>query len=282
MLVWASTQYRLGSAWKTPDNIERRHKAEALLHGIGVTVDWNGAQQSLIEAAEHGDVLATTQLCILKQHLGHRSQRHKLEGRERQAVTQVIAMARKGQPEALLIASRFNDEYLRGTSAPVFDYAADAATQGFEPAYFDLGVCYALGKQTEVDYDKAEEWLNKALSHGHADASYQLGYIHGQADWAGYDLAKAFGYFKSAADAQLPYAFSALGYCLWYGMGTEASIPMAVDAYEQGVALGDPMSMAALAGCYENGVGVSKDLTKAQQLSEQARAAGFEVDTEGK
>ena len=59
---------------------------------------------------------------------------------------------------------------------------AEAATQGFAAAEFNLGLCYMYGKGVEPDVDRAMDLFSKAAKQGNVNAASAL------AQWREHDL----------------------------------------------------------------------------------------------
>ncbi len=85
-------------------------------------------------------------------------------------------------------------------------------------------------------------------------------------------------YDADAGDGQT-YIFCALGLCYESGIGCEPRIEAALDLYETGRDLKDPNSTLMLAELYRKGLGVPKDLKKAEELTQEA---GYRIVRVGK
>ena len=62
------------------------------------------------------------------------------------------------------------------------DELKKAAEQGDAQAQFNLGICYAFGKEVEKNLSEAVKWYRKAAEQGDARAQFNLGvcYYNGQ------------------------------------------------------------------------------------------------------
>jgi len=65
-----------------------------------------------------------------------------------------------------------------------------------------------------------------------------------------------------------------LGHCYDNGIGVEKDISKAVRLYQRAIDMGNPLAMFNLAVCYKYGQGVEKDLSKAVGLYQQAADMG--------
>ena len=112
-----------------------------------------------------------------------------------------------------------------------FKLCKKAAVAGNPRAQYNLAYYFEKGRGCKVDTKKALEWYEKAVVSGYGPAAFVLGYYYQEGNGITVkDAASAYNYYKIGAD------------------------------------LGDRNAMSALAGCYRNGIGTSKDINKALDL----------------
>ena len=112
-----------------------------------------------------------------------------------------------------------------------FKLCKKAAVAGNPRAQDNLAYYYQKGRGCKADTKKALEWYEKAVVSGYGPAAFTLGYYYQEGNGITVkDAASAYNYYKIGAD------------------------------------LGDRNAMSALADCYRNGNGTSKDINKALDL----------------
>ena len=130
-------------------------------------------------------------------------------------------------------------------------------------AHYKVGLCLAKGEGVARDNSNAFINISKAANmpdqNGAAhQAMYLLGnfYKNGLAyDKDGSQIAespeKAFKWYKNAVKAGNPMACASLGYCYYYGFGTEKNLKLAKEALETGVKRNNPQSARALKALFK-------------------------------
>ncbi|WP_337634242.1 tetratricopeptide repeat protein [Prevotella sp.] len=117
------------------------------------------------------------------------------------------------------------------------------------------------------DYDKAFKLCKKAAVAGNPRAQYNLAYYFEKGRGCKVDTKKALEWYEKAVVSGYGPAAFTLGY--YYEEGNSITVKDAASAYKYykiGADLGDRDAMSALAGCYRNGIGTSKDINKALDL----------------
>ncbi|EGB06372.1 hypothetical protein AURANDRAFT_29293 [Aureococcus anophagefferens] len=196
-------------------------------------------------AVELGNVEAMTNLGFLYEHgSGVKLDKKKAEELYRTATDRGSALAQYNLGLLLYSEKKF-EEALR--------YFALAADQGFNLAENSIGLCYRLGRGTEVDLGKARNWYERAAAKGNEKAIENLARL----------------------DARVPEAISFLGDAYRYGdFGLVKSDKKAAKIYRRAVELGDVEAMGHLARLYSDGSGVKLDKKKAERLYRTAADRG--------
>ena len=234
----------------------------------------------------------------------------------KQAVTWYRKSAEQGNAWA---QCNLGNCYLDGEGVPKDSKQAviwykKAAEQDFAASQCNLGICYYTGVGVQMDSEKAEEWWYKAAVQGYANAQYLLG-------WVEPDVSKAVVWFTKAAEQGYAEAQNILGVYYeegegvvkdlekakeWYAKAATKGHENAIKAlkrlkkYEQAVSdyskglyslafpifkelaeQGDSDAQNYTGVCYEYGLGVSEDKTKAVEwytkATEQGHKAGKEA-----
>ncbi len=118
-------------------------------------------------------------------------------------------------------------DYLKGSYAAAESELRALAEAGDADAQNALGTLYSDGLAVPRDYRSAADWYEKAAQQGHAQAQFNLGFLHyhgaGEGDLAlPQDLAQATRWLSAAAEAGNPMAAQLLGRIYSRGHGTEA------------------------------------------------------------
>ena len=119
-----------------------------------------------------------------------------------------------------------------------------------------LGFCYRDGIGTGKNMDRALICLEKAASHGSAEAAMLLYEIYsgegaeGEEELELRDKEKSFFYLKMAAKQGESEALMRLGHMYYQGEGTEADTGKAIECYEKAWNAGNPMAGTMLGLIY--------------------------------
>ena len=92
-----------------------------------------------------------------------------------------------------------------------------AAAQGFAPAQFSLGLCYAHGNGVPQDFGQALAWYEKAAQQNDSDALLNLAYLYHNGQGVPKDDARSFDLVRKAAEAGSPDAQFNLGMAYFQG-----------------------------------------------------------------
>jgi TPR repeat protein len=142
-------------------------------------------------------------------------------------------------------------------------------------AQYNLGVCFQKGYGTEIDYNQAILWFDKASHQGEIDALVCMGSCYYQ---GGYgiqrDFQKAFDYWEEAYKKGSADAAHNIGFHYETGDGVNKDMVKAVLWYTKAAKGGVAMSQYNLGICYYTGNGVEKSLEKAINWWEKAAGQG--------
>ena len=94
----------------------------------------------------------------------------------------------------------FRRWFSNAAPAPVQETTEAQAERGDAAAQFSLGVKYANGKGTALDYAQAEHWYLKAAEQNHALAQFNLGMMFANGQGRPRDRAKSLAWIQKAAD----------------------------------------------------------------------------------
>ena len=141
-----------------------------------------------------------------------------------------------------------------------------------------LGNMYLNGQGTQVDIDKAIEWLNKAAEQDNADALYQLGYIYSNEEYSCFDTEKAYDYYARALDSYIraegensnATAEYRIGRMYINGMGTERNLEEGVKWLEQAALNNNGEAAYQLYNLYSKGEGIEANPERAMKFLEIA------------
>ena len=174
-----------------------------------------------------------------------------------------------------------------------------SAEQGNAGAQYLLGYMYENGRGVSQDYTKAVEWYQKAAEQDYVGAQYQLGGIYFNRK----EYANAFGWFKRAAKRGYSDAQLQLGIMSKKGLGVYPNFDEAKHWFRESADQGnywaakelkEMLSVGPVKWCqeiaeqgntdaqyelgymYHNGIGISKDHTKAAEWYRKAAKGGDE------
>lgn len=188
--------------------------------------------------------------------------------------------AEKGDEDAMY---QLGNCYYEGVGGVKQDYTTaiywyeKASKKGKAEASFMIAYCYFYGVGVKTDFQKSEEYANKAKRKKFAPAYWltaqyykyevltnpQNGYIQ--------NLSKSseLGYSKAQAEIGALYLYGSKQY------GISQDKNKALDLFKRSADQGDSAGEYYLGICYENGVGVLKDADKALQLYHSSAQKGY-------
>lgn len=127
----------------------------------------------------------------------------------------------------------------------------------------NLAVLYARGSGVKQDKAKAFEWFKKAAENGNAEGMVNLGGCYEIGFGFNKDVKKAFEWAKKAANKGLSEGIKFLSLCYFKGIGISQDNKIAFDLFKIAADKGNYKAMTHLGYCYQNGLGVNKDFHKA-------------------
>ena len=141
-------------------------------------------------------------------------------------------------------------------------------------AYYNLALCYAVGRGTPKNSVEAARLYKIAAEMGDADAQFNYGLCLQQGDGIPCNPVGAFTWLKGAADAGCADAQGATGLALLTGHGVTEDKTLAVVYFRRAADQGDKIAMYNLGNCYIDGAGVPRDLSLAVLWLKRAIDAG--------
>lgn len=143
-----------------------------------------------------------------------------------QSIELLLPCANKGEDTAQLLLSRvylLTDNQEKHKEA--FKLLSNLAENDNPLAVIDLGLLYKYGKGCNLNFNKARDWFEKASEQGNSTASYSLGYLY----LKGFgnieqDYGKAVEWFEKSNHSMAKYW---LGVCYYYGYGITKDITKA-------------------------------------------------------
>lgn len=151
------------------------------------------------------------------------------------------------------------------------------AKQGYLDALHRLGYSYYYGKSGfEKDWPKAYKWWKKSADKGNKYSMLAVALMYEHAQGTRRNRNKAFLYTKMAADKGCLRALTNLGYCYYWGIGTEKDASAAVDCFQRVLAEKDcEVAAYNLAERYFSGEGVEQNYEKAIYFHRKAARKGY-------
>lgn len=172
-----------------------------------------------------------------------------------QGGAEVVALDRQGLD--LLDNATSTDD------ARACDLFHQAATQGYAPAQYRLGICYGSGRGRGEDQAVANEWYRRAADQGHKDAQYKLAHSYRVGRGMDADLPAALRWYVKAAEQEDAQAQFNLGLMHALGQGTAADPAKAFSWYLKAAANGEAAAQHEVARRYRDGDGVGLDRSEA-------------------
>lgn len=147
-----------------------------------------------------------------------------------------------------------------------------SAEEGFADAQAIVGNGYLTGKMGQVDYGKAMHYTSLAAKQGQAMALTNLGQMYLYGLGVKKDETVAMDYLQQAMELGFMKAFRYAGLC-----AASHDLTVAAKYYAAGAKRGDITSQYLLGQCYENGLGVERDLKQAIAWYQISAARGDEI-----
>jgi len=151
------------------------------------------------------------------------------------------------------------------------------ATNDQSPDFlYDCSQIYHNGFGVEKDVPKAMELARIAADNGYQRAQNWFGYMLLYGIDVPMNISLAFDYFSKSAEFNNVFSHNNLGYLYEGGelLGSP-DIPQALKHYKLSASLECPHGLYNLGRCYQNGIGIVQDKTKAYYLYKRAAIAGY-------
>lgn len=142
---------------------------------------------------------------------------------------------------------------------------------------YGLALCMLNGTGLSKDELTAIEFIKELYDRGTGVGTYALANLYERGEHIGKDLAKAFALYKEAAEKEWFQAFTQVGKCYYYGLGTKTDYAQAFYYLEKGLQVNDPAAKAYLSIMYVYEDGVEQDCAKAYTLCREAAEDGNNV-----
>ena len=170
----------------------------------------------------------------------------------------------------------------------------EKAGRGNAEAMFELSICFENGESIAKDLSEALKWNRKAAEQGHVEAQYKLALAYENGNGMTKDLSEAVKWYRKAAEQGHVEAQYKLALAYENGYGITQDLSEAVKWYHKAAELKHPEAsrhlqsaevlLAAqngnaeaqynLALAYENGNGMTKDLSEAVKWYRKAAEQG--------
>lgn len=142
-----------------------------------------------------------------------------------------------------------------------------AADQGFARAHFNLAIFWQKDHPGfGIDPDKSRARAEEAIALGYPHANTVIGDLYKTGLVGPADPARAFEYYRRAADGGAFNGYRMTGYAYLNGEGVEKDAELGALYLERAVRAGDSVPLRDLAFLYEGNEGVPQDLVKAYLL----------------
>jgi len=179
-------------------------------------------------------------------------------------------------------ANKLNDlgkaHYQKKEYRQAAEYFKLAADKGYNKAWVNLGICYHLGKGVRADDEMAIHCLEAAAKAKDPKALYQLGLACHEGWYDGeVNQNKARDYFIESAVLNYGDALSQLGWYAENGLGGfKQDLHEGYKYYIKAEQSGSTQGCYHAGRCYEQGKGVSENLTMALTYYRRAEQKGHE------
>lgn len=234
--------------------------------------DINKAIPLCIEAANAGDTSVMTWLANQYEN------GHKVVKDNKKARYYYLEAAKAGDKDALQWTAW---QFYRGTNGFPKDY--EKAATFFKESnhipdtkvYYEITMYvadkYFYGRNVAINYAKAFEWYKEAADYGNAEAMNKVGYCYDHGKGVTSNAKGAFKYFHQAAEKGLAIAQANLGLYYAGGLGgVPKNTTLAFQWYEKAANQGEGNGQCALGECYLKGIGIKENLNLASEWLQKA------------
>ena len=206
---------------KTDDNLEYK-VGMMYVKGLGTDINEEKAVEYLTKAADHGNEYAAFQLGKILTNSD--SPRYNME-----MGIVYLKQAAAGKNQNPYVAYRLGEIFAEQESdyfdpeeshnyyaKALKEFEKDCQERGDNHLEYRVASMYAKGLGTDINEDKAIEYLTRAANHGNDNAQYQLGKMFTDVNSPYYDFDTGIDYLERAADGDKrnPYAQYRLGVIL--------------------------------------------------------------------
>lgn len=155
-------------------------------------------------------------------------------------------------------------------------YYQKASEKENAEALLNLGHMYEFGEGVEKDYEKVVLYYDRAANAGNATAMYNIGCMYYEGIGVIQDYEKAMSYYEMATYYDEPVANNIVGYMYENGQGVDVDYEMALIYYEDAAILDNYDGMYNAGRMYYEGLGTEIDIDKAIEYLQKAAEAGHE------
>lgn len=127
----------------------------------------------------------------------------------------------------------------------------------------------------ETNAERRVRYLERAVKGNNLQALNELGLCYLNGVGVRRNPAKAFGFFRRAADQSDPNGCYNYGYCLFHGLGCTMDRPAAVAALRSADRGGQPQAMNLLGVCYRDGIVCNRDPAAAAAFFRRSSKCGL-------
>lgn len=201
-------------------------------------------------------------------------------------LSKMIQMADEGNLDAMIDVAYYIlfDDMTVPVEEDLFERAVDylkkAIDAGRTEAMISYGALYYNGRGFKQDFDKAIYWYKEAAERGNPDAVSYMGYMYyyGRGNLE-VDMEMAYQYFSKAAMLGVPNAYYKCGDMFYYGKYVAkdpfTAFRLYLKCYDM-VQFDQPIDCypdvcRRLGTCFHKGIGVEKDLIKAEAFLSEAK-----------
>lgn len=149
-----------------------------------------------------------------------------------------------------------------------------SAEEGFLPAQYHLGYCYANGIGVKRDLAAAIKWWRKSAEKGFSFSQLALGSLYFNGKGVDKDYAEALKWYRLAAAQDDDIALHQIGICYAKGLGVEKDYDKALKCFREAADENLDVSQYMLGEFYANGFAVKKDPAEAAKWYRRAAGHG--------
>lgn len=172
-----------------------------------------------------------------------------------------------------LLGEWFNNHHSKSSyTGEAIKWYKEAAETGHYGAMYKLGECY----EKAGSFSLAIKWLKKAAEGGNRKSCMKLGQLYLYGGMVNKDVEEALKYYRLVLDEDISAAdLCNIGYAFDVGDTVPVDKFKAVEYYRKAAEKGDIVAHYNMGVCYENGVGVSRDIEIAKYWYKKASEQGY-------